>query len=278
VIGGGASSQGYGPSPGGPTEYWPGQYRPLPARHELGGLAVAVMILLGISALLGVLPISGALLGLTLLATAVVFVVWFFQARQNAAWSDWRQSLTPAWAIWGWLVPVIFLWFPLMVMLGTWRAGQAEAERTKPALLPVAWWACWLLAWFTGFHHTVTTTYSGTGYQVTSSTYGLFFDQTTASKIFAALAAILLALIVRIVSSGPVGSSRVSGQPGPGQTQWPGPGQPGPAPAPWSGQQWPGQPAPAQWPAPPAQPADQPGQAQPGQAQPGRPEWPNPPA
>jgi Domain of unknown function (DUF4328) len=262
VIGGGASSQGYGPSPGGPAEYWPGQYRPLPARHELGGLAVAVMILLGISALLGVLPISGILLGLSLLASAVAVIVWLYQARQNAAWSDRRQSLTPAWAIWGWIVPVIFLWFPFMIMLGIWRAGQPEAERAKPALLPAAWWACWLLAWFTGFRHTVTTTYNDSGYQLTSRTYALFFDATTASKIFAALAAILLALIVRIVSSGPVGSSRVPGQPGPGPAQWPGPGQPGP----WQGQ----------W---PAQPAGYPqtGQPEPGQAQPGRPEWPNPP-
>jgi hypothetical protein len=267
VIGGGASSQGYGPSPGGPTEYWPGQYRPLPARHDLGGLAVAVMILLGISALLGVLPISGILLGLALLVTAAVFIVWLYQARQNATWSDWRQSLAAPWAIWGWFVPIIFLWFPFMIMLGIWRAGQPDAERTKPALLPAAWWACWLLAWFTSFHHEFTQTYNGISYQTTTSVYGLFFDDTVASKIFAALAAILLALIVRIVSSGPVGSSRVPGQSGPGPAQWPGPGQPGP----WQGQ-WPAPPAQPgtvgpQWPAPP-----------PGGPQPGRPEWPNPPA
>ena len=172
MIGGGASSQGYGPSPGGPTEYWQGQYRPLPARHDLGGLAVAVMILLGISALLGVLPISGILLGLSLLATAAWSSSGFTRPGRTPPGPTGGSPSPPAWAIWGWIVPVIFLWFPFMIMLGIWRAGQAEAERAKPALLPAAWWACWLLAWFTGFRHAVTTTYNDSGYQVTSRTYG----------------------------------------------------------------------------------------------------------
>jgi Domain of unknown function (DUF4328) len=205
-------SSGYGPPPG----YSPGQYQyqPPPA-YSQPGLAIAVIVLLGLSALLGLVPSLALLLAVVLLATVVVFLVWFHQARRNAGWSDWRQSLGPAWAIWGWFIPIVFLWFPLVVMLGIWRASQPAAERTRAAILPAAWWACWLLAWFTGYRHAVYTS-TGPGGQSTTSFYSLFFDGTFASRIFAAAAAVLLAVIVWLVARSPVGSGQAARRPYPG--------------------------------------------------------------
>ena len=167
-------------------------------------------VLLGVSAATSLI---GVLLGpiliiwlLLLLPLAVVFLIWLYGARQNAGYLDWRQRWSPAWSIWGWFVLIWFLWFSYQIMINIWRAGQSAPERAKFPTLPAAWWACWCLAWFTGYRHNVVTNYgtSGTGTTVTSS-HSLVFGGTVPSLVFAAAAAVLLALIVKQVSAGPVG-------------------------------------------------------------------------
>lgn len=202
---------GYGAGFSVPAGYAAGHRWRQRAWHQLTGLSTWLVVALGFSALsaltrlfIGALLV-GLVLGLAQLATAVLFLVWFYRARGNAGWSDWRQRLAPAWAIWGWFVPVIFLWFPVQVMAGIWRAGQAPAARAKPMVLVAMWWSCWLLAWFTGYRHTTTTTVGGPGVTNVSVAFGLYFEGTTASKLFAAAAAVLLAVIVRQVSAGPLG-------------------------------------------------------------------------
>jgi hypothetical protein len=169
-------------------------------RRRLGGLGAAAAILLGISALGSVaailFPRISALPVLALLPTGIVCVIWFVRARVNADRIEVPQPLSTAWAFWGWVVPVVFLWFPCMIMAGIWRASQTKPDRGRPMVLVAAWWACWLLAWFTGFRE-VTRTANG----VVTHSVGFWFEVTTASKGFAALAAVLFAAIIGRVSA-----------------------------------------------------------------------------
>lgn len=193
----------------------PGGYGPGPhtvktrAWNQLSGLASVVMISLAVTAassLLAAVPGLGLVLFAAELCAAVTFLIWFYRARQNADWTSGQQWLSRPWAIWGWFVPVIFLWFPVRIMAGIWRASQEPAARAKPMLLLAAWWSCWLLAWFTGYRHVTSST--GTSiFQATSHQYGLYFEGTLASRIFAAAAAVLLIAIVRFVSAGPLGAA-----------------------------------------------------------------------
>jgi hypothetical protein len=67
------------------------------------------------------------------------------------------------------------------------------------------WRTCWLLAWFTSFRHIVQS--SGTaGFYSYSSMQGFYFAGTNLSRLFAAGAASLFAVIVWKVSTGPVGA------------------------------------------------------------------------
>jgi Domain of unknown function (DUF4328) len=190
-----------------------------PARwHQLDGLGQALVVLLALDALAGLSGVfaSGmrAAAGLLALPIVVVFLVWFYQARRNAGLLDWRQRLSTGWAIGGWFVPVIFLWFPYMIMADVWRAGLPASERPRFALLPGAWWTCWILAWLTGYTHE-TIMSSGPGYQSTASMHSFIFDGTWLSALMAAIAAVLLAVIIRRVSNGPVGGALPTREPDP---------------------------------------------------------------
>lgn len=78
------------------------------------------------------------------LVTGIVFVMWFHRARINAEASGWRQRRARAWALWGWLVPVVNLWVPFQMMADIWRASLPEDQRGKTAWLPGLWWLCLL--------------------------------------------------------------------------------------------------------------------------------------
>nr|WP_276607218.1 DUF4328 domain-containing protein [Streptomyces sp. A0958] len=62
---------------------------------------------------------AGTLQLLTLLATAVVFLVWLRRIRLNAEVFDPRaHTLRPGWAIGAWFVPIGNLWLPHRVVRG----------------------------------------------------------------------------------------------------------------------------------------------------------------
>jgi uncharacterized protein DUF4328 len=161
----------------------------MPVRsYNLDSLASALVVMLVITAvtsLVGMLftPIL-IIMFLLLVPLVVVFLIWFYRARQNAGHLDSQQRWSPPWAVVGWFVPIYFLWFPYQIMADIWRAGHPVSGRAKFRFLPAAWWACCCLAWFTG----------------------LVFGGTVPSLVFAAAAAVLLAFIVKRVSDGPVGS------------------------------------------------------------------------
>jgi hypothetical protein len=197
-----------------------------PRSYDLGGLAGALDLMLAISAatsLIGVFVKPALIImWLLLLPITVVFLIWFYRARQNAGQLDWRQRWSPSLAIIGWFVPICFLWFPFQIMLDIWRAALPRPLRAKFPLRPAAWWACWCLAWFTGYRDTVASSgangSAGTTL-TTSHSYSLVFGGTQLSLVFAAMAAFLLRLIVKQVSAGLVGrvgklSGAVPWQPG----------------------------------------------------------------
>ncbi|MFF7990820.1 DUF4328 domain-containing protein [Kitasatospora xanthocidica] len=153
------------------------------ALRPANGLAAAVYVLLGLNAVLAAVVVavdvwSDVLLGRVLdgsgdvglddfdavkavadvvngiflplaLATAVVFIVWFYRIRENA------DLLAPnghrhgrGWAIGAWFTPVVLLWFPWQLMVDCWRASaplDAEGRRRTVSEKVVAlWWSTWI--------------------------------------------------------------------------------------------------------------------------------------
>lgn len=82
---------------------------------------------------------------LAFLATVVVFLVWFYEARVSAEGSGWPQRRARGWVFWGWVIPIASLWVPLQIMRDIWRASLPPSSRSKAAWLPSVWWISWLL-------------------------------------------------------------------------------------------------------------------------------------
>lgn len=109
-------------------------------RYLLRRLAAALVIvlLMDTAAWLGAiaLPSLGGLANFGFIVVVAMFVVWFYRARVNAEGNGWPQRRSPAWAIAGWIVPVVFLWFPFQIMADIWRAGLPAEARANRAILP----------------------------------------------------------------------------------------------------------------------------------------------
>lgn len=136
----------------------------------------------------------------TMFVLAIVFVAWFHRARVNAEFHDYRQRRARAWTFWGWIVPVVSLWFPFQLMGDIWRAGLPASKRDKVAWLPALWWTSWLLSgvFFAG----------QTGGAPSQSYIPIpRINATTAvvSMCFLINASAMLIPIIRTVSFGPVG-------------------------------------------------------------------------
>ncbi|MCX5092400.1 DUF4328 domain-containing protein [Streptomyces sp. NBC_00365] len=80
----------------------------------------------------------------SLAATVVVYLVWFYRVRINAEVFDpFGHEMGRAWTGWGWFVPLVNLWFPRRIMLNTWDASRPVGSRTSHGLVN-AWWAMWI--------------------------------------------------------------------------------------------------------------------------------------
>jgi Domain of unknown function (DUF4328) len=125
---------------------------PLPAHprpYSLAGLANALTVTLTINAAACLADLIWAAVSLVTItvfvASAILFLTWIYRARVNAGSSDWHQRRAAAWAVWGWIVPLGCLWIPFQVMADIWRAALPAGQRSRRAVLPGWWWACWLL-------------------------------------------------------------------------------------------------------------------------------------
>ncbi|MFE9767093.1 DUF4328 domain-containing protein [Streptomyces sp. NPDC005808] len=84
----------------------------------------------------------------SLVAAAVVYLVWFLRVRVNAEVFDpFGHSKRRAWAGWSWFVPIVNLWFPRRIMLDIWDASTAVGSRVSHGLVN-AWWTLWLISLF----------------------------------------------------------------------------------------------------------------------------------
>lgn len=80
----------------------------------------------------------------SLTATVVVYLVWFYRVRINAEVFDpFGHEMGRAWTGWGWFVPLVNLWFPRRIMLNIWDASRPAGSRTSHGLVN-AWWAMWI--------------------------------------------------------------------------------------------------------------------------------------
>jgi len=135
----------------------------------------------------------------TIFGLSILLVVWFRRARINAERHDYRQRRARGWAFWGWIVPIVNIWFPYQIMGDIWRAGLPVQQRRKTAWLPALWWTCWLLSGV------------AVGAQAMAANSGtvphLAADTQSASLWFLAIAGAMLIPIIRSVSTGPVGSA-----------------------------------------------------------------------
>ncbi|MEU9447495.1 DUF4328 domain-containing protein [Streptomyces sp. NPDC048277] len=88
---------------------------------------------------------GGAQVG-SLIACGIVYLSWFQRVRANAQVLDpLRQSKSPGWAIGGWFVPVVNLWYPRRITLDIWDASSPWGT-TRSHTLVNAWWTLWLAA------------------------------------------------------------------------------------------------------------------------------------
>jgi hypothetical protein len=95
--------------------------------------------------------IAGSLQVVILLATAVVFIVWFHRVRVNGEiMRPDAFSQTRGWAIGGWFVPIGNLFLPYRTAREIWTASTRFAPdgslRVVSAAPVNAWWAVWVLS------------------------------------------------------------------------------------------------------------------------------------
>ena len=58
-----------------------------------------------------------------------VFLVWLYRASGNAHASGCPQRRSAGWAVGGWFVPVIFLWFPYVRKVSAGTLGDGQSRR-----------------------------------------------------------------------------------------------------------------------------------------------------
>ncbi|MFE7837192.1 DUF4328 domain-containing protein [Streptomyces sp. NPDC057474] len=90
--------------------------------------------------------LAGGLQMLTFFATIAVFLVWFHRVRINAEVFDPSgHGLRRGWAIGGWFVPPVLLWFPRRIAIDCWDASSPR-EKPRSHVLVNAWWTLWLIS------------------------------------------------------------------------------------------------------------------------------------
>ncbi|WP_435200235.1 DUF4328 domain-containing protein [Janibacter sp. GS2] len=135
---------------------------PVLAHHLVLGSAAATAVLLGAAGVivtleedqlmgwwgspavsngtLDLVDLLGSLTALTNLVALIATGVWLLRIRAVAEWAapgD-RQRRSSAWAVLGWIVPVVNLWFPYQVVADASRALGSSVRTFWP------WWIAWL--------------------------------------------------------------------------------------------------------------------------------------
>jgi hypothetical protein len=93
--------------------------------------------------------VSGLVQIVTLLATAVVFIVWFHRARVNAeVFAPHAFTKGRGWAIGAWFVPIGNLFLPRRIVREIWDASAQAAPHgswRQVSQVPLSlWWSLWI--------------------------------------------------------------------------------------------------------------------------------------
>jgi hypothetical protein len=79
------------------------------------------------------------------IATAVVFICWFYRVRCNAeVFGPEHQERTAGWAIAAWFIPFANLVIPRGIALDIWDASEQKPSTSR--LLLNSWWWIWVLS------------------------------------------------------------------------------------------------------------------------------------
>ncbi|MDN3024461.1 DUF4328 domain-containing protein [Streptomyces sp. S.PB5] len=94
--------------------------------------------------------VAGVVQTVALLTAAVLFLCWFHRVRVNAEVFDpFGHSKKRGWAVWGWLVPIVNLWFPRRITLDIWAASTPWGAVRSQGLVNT-WWAFWIISLLSG--------------------------------------------------------------------------------------------------------------------------------
>lgn len=93
--------------------------------------------------------IIGIISILCLVATIVIFIMWYYRAYKNLhALKINRLHYTPGWAIGGWFVPILNLSRPYEIMKEIWNETQRfylpDGENSSSVSIIGWWWTFWL--------------------------------------------------------------------------------------------------------------------------------------
>ncbi|MET9944149.1 DUF4328 domain-containing protein [Streptomyces sp. NPDC006341] len=174
--------QAYPGQPGYPGQPYPGPPPAVGVPRSPQGLATGVSVLLSLAAAVNVLAagvdlytwslmkdlaedpdavsedaldtadiltgLTGGLQVLALLATAVVFIVWFYRVRVNGeVFRPDAFTQTRGWAIGGWFIPFANLVLPFRTARQIWTAstqfGPDGSDRRVSTAPLTAWWVAW---------------------------------------------------------------------------------------------------------------------------------------
>jgi hypothetical protein len=176
----GTHQQGY-PQP---APYGPGYHVPA-VKTSVGGLATALTILLSLDAVFAVLGTAGlawrsslldqliddpasvdehsvdssdtlihvgaGFLTLMTLATIVVFMCWFWAARNNAeSYAPNRGGMSTGWSIGGWFIPDAWWVLPCIVARDVYKGtmfGRQDRRQDRGGHITGWWWASFVAAW-----------------------------------------------------------------------------------------------------------------------------------
>jgi hypothetical protein len=79
------------------------------------------------------------LLGLGATAVGVLFLIWFYKAATVATRLGLPSRRSTGWAVAGWIVPIVQLWFPYQSAVDLLPPGHAARRKVT------RWWALWLV-------------------------------------------------------------------------------------------------------------------------------------
>ncbi|MFH8614221.1 DUF4328 domain-containing protein [Streptomyces sp. NPDC017979] len=147
----------------------------------------------------GLMALAGVLQVVAYLATAVVFVIWFFKARANAdAFAPDIPRMQRGWAIGGWFIPFANLVIPRKVAGDIWAASRRNpygGHKEQPERLLNFWWGFWVLSLIVARVSVMRYDKAESPEEVGSAAFGLVF-----SDLADIVAAVLAILVVRAIT------------------------------------------------------------------------------